>query len=73
MTGKEALEIVKWGGVGYSYETYLEAQKLLIKDLEILEFIKTHYEMNGFHELIPLYLDDDDAYEKYNELERWLK
>lgn len=70
MTGKEALEIVKWGGVGYTYETYLEAQKLLIQDLEILDFIKTHYEMNGFNELIPKY--DDDT-EKFNELERWLK
>jgi hypothetical protein len=70
MTGKEALEIVKWGGVGYSYETYLEAQKLLIKDLEILEFIKTHYEMNGFNELIPKY---DDDIKKFNELEEWLK
>ena len=39
------------------------------KDLEILEFIKTHYKMNGFNELIPIYDDID----KFKELEEWLE
>lgn len=38
---------------------------LIRKDLEMLEFIKTHYEMNGFNELIPKY----DEVDKFSELE----
>ena len=46
--------------------------KVIERDLEVLEFIKTHYEMNGFNELIPSYLDYDDD-EKFNKLGEWLE
>lgn len=48
-----------------------ELLKVIQRDLEILYFIKTHYEMNGFNELIPLYLDYDD--EKFNKIGEWLE
>lgn len=43
--------------------------KIIEQDLEMLEFIKTHYEMNGFNELIPKY----DEVDKFSELEEWLE
>lgn len=55
----------------YDIDMWREDKEELIRDLEVLEFIKKHYEMNGFNELIPIYLDNDDG-EKFNELERWL-
>lgn len=47
----------------------IEAYKSILEDLEMSEFIKTHYVMNGFNELIPVY---DEVY-KFNELEEWLE
>ncbi len=40
MTSKEAFRVVRWGGVGFTHETFLEATDLLLKDLEILEQYK---------------------------------
>lgn len=66
MNSKEALD--NWYNTesprtkAYEYELHY---RLIKKDLEILEFIKTHYEMNGFNELIPKY----DEVDKFSELE----
>lgn len=40
MTSKEAFRIVRWAGVGFTHETFLEASELLLKDLEALDIIK---------------------------------
>ena len=48
MTNKEALAIVSCGGVGFTYETFLEAQNLLLKDLEVLELLKKYYKSDGW-------------------------
>ena len=74
MTSREALEkidlIINYSNfINDELKSYFECVKIIKKDLEMLEFIRTHYEMNGFNELIPKY----DEVDKFNELERWLK
>lgn len=77
MTSKEAFKIVSWGGVGFTHETFLEASDILLKDLEVLEILKSHaklIELNsvymGYPKTIVIAIDpDDDDYEKVKE---WL-
>ena len=74
MTSREALEkidlIINYSNfINDELKSYFECVKIIKKDLDMLEFIRTHYEMNGFNELIPKY----DEVDKFNELERWLK
>lgn len=63
-------DLCKFGGRQDKYA--LEVVDEIKKRLEILEFIKTHFEMSGFNELIPIYLDNDDD-EKFNKLGGWLE
>ena len=60
--------VERYGNTGSLEGTYNDFL-IIKKDLKILEFIKTHYVMNGFNELIPKY----DSISKFDELEEWLK
>ena len=79
MTSKEALNelniILKTNYGTKRYSDIFEENliKVIEKDLEIVNFIKKHYIMNGFNELIPVYLADVDEDKKFNELEEWLE
>lgn len=75
MTSKEAFEDLEYIVLDFcdkygKQDKYVkELIEIIKKDLDMLEFIKTHYKMNGFNELIPKY----DEVDKFSELEEWLE
>lgn len=78
MNSKEAFRIVRWAGVGFTHETFLEASDILLKDLEALEILKSHArltELNSVYtgepKTIAIIIEpNDDGYEI---VKRWLE
>ena len=78
MTPKEAFEYitnfdVENGSVCIKdIKKYQECCDIVEKAIDRLDFIKKHYIMNAFDELLPSYLEDNDE-EEYYKLGKWLE
>jgi len=65
---KKMIEDAELHQTRFETQETIDMLKKVYRDLEALEFIYTHYEMNGFYELYPVY---HNSQEEFDVIKRW--
>lgn len=65
---KEMIEQAEQHQTRFETQETIDMLKKVYRDLEALEFIYNHYEMNGLYELYPVYHNDPN---EFKEIRKW--